>query len=238
MSSIAERFSTSVAHMKDENPDEPENSDPSTAINPHLGGKDIRFLQAIQTVNERAGYKSGTDERPPATTGKIASAADLNKNEVNYRLNQRGFDTNGLGYIRVYGSELLPNGALSAKCAELTEAGEEALSEVLEGPSPNAVDTNADFEGRLAELETEIEAIREETETIREALPRSGGDESDPLGADRSEEFDAVLNAMVAYQRIFSTVLEIDVSDFQGDNTLSEGTISKNRKRVREAVRT
>ncbi|WP_247729573.1 hypothetical protein [Halovivax limisalsi] len=216
--------------MDGDNSGEVGNGASVASINPHLGGKDIRFLQAIQEVNGRAGYKPGTDERPPATTGKIASAADLNKNEVNYRFNQRGFDTDGLGYIRVYGSELLPNGALSAKCAELTEKGEEALSDVLAGAASGSFKPDEDLEDRLAELEAGFEAMREENEALRETIHQFVERDMGAWSTDREEQFDAILNAMVAYQRIFSEVFGIDASGFRGDGTPPEEMVSEPRE--------
>lgn len=208
----------------------------SPSINPHLGGKDIRFLQAIQTVNQRTGYKPEVDGRPPATTGKIASVADLNKNEVNYRLNQRGFDTDGLGYIQVYASELLPNGALSAKSAELTENGEKALSDVLDGASSVPLKPDEYVVDRLAELEMKIEAMQEENEALREAIQQFVEREMGAWSTDREEQFDAVLNAMVSYQRIFSEVFGIDTSEFRGDAAPSEEIVFESRTLLRESI--
>ncbi|AGB17375.1 hypothetical protein Halru_2804 [Halovivax ruber XH-70] len=224
--------------MDDESPHDPGTKNESRSINPHLGGKDIRFLQAIQTVNERAGYEPGADDRPPATTGKIASEADLNKNEVNYRFNQRGFDTTGLGYIRVYGSEMLPNGALSAKSAELMEKGEVALQEVLDSGGPTSVDGDDDLDDRLSEVEEEITKLREENELLRETVQQFVESETGAWSLKQEEKFDATLNAMIAYQRIFSGVFNIDVGEFRDDGGVSKQTVSEARQHLREMTTT
>lgn len=199
------------------------------SVDPDLGSKDIKFLRAIQEVNAREGYKPGTDERPPATTSSIATAADLSKNEVNYRFNQRGFDEDGLGYITVYGAQLLENGALSAKSAELTEKGEAALTEVLEGGSSTSGEIDADLEERLSALEDEMEQLRELIQQFDES-------ETGAWSVDREEQFDATLNAMVAYQRIFSEVFEIDVSEFRGEGEIADSTVAEARQQFREVV--
>lgn len=203
---------------------------------PELGSKDIRFLRAVREVNELEGYEPGYDERPPATTGRIAEAADLTKNEVNYRFNQRGFETDGgLGYIEVYPSELLENGALSAKRAELTERGEAALSEVVEGNSPRSVE-GKELGDRLSELEDGIAELREETAALQEVVEQLDSSEHDGWDPEREEQFDAMLNAMIAYRRIFSEVFDIDPSAFRGDCDPSKEVVSRARRNVRESV--
>lgn len=208
----------------------------TTSIKPDLGSKDIKFLKAVQEVNARAGYEPGTDERPPATTGEIAAVADLNKNEVNYRFNQRGFDEDGLGYIEVYGAQLLDNGALSAKSAELTEKGEVALSEVLEGGTSNAGFVDSNLNERLSDLEEEINKLQEENEVVQELVKQFEESETGAWSVDREEQFDATLNAMVAYQRIFSEVLEIDVGEFRGDGDIPDEVISEARQSLQIAA--
>lgn len=205
-------------------------------VTPDLGSKDIAFLQAIQEVNERAGYRPGAEDRPPATTGEIATAAGLNKNEVNYRLNQRGFDSEGLGYIQVYGPQLLENGALSAKSAELTEKGEDALSYVLESSPSSTSDISEELDDQVAELEAEIEQLREENAALREIVQQFDKDQMGAWNADRERQFEATLNAMVAYQQIFQEVFGIDVSEFRGDGGLSDSTIRKGRQQTRDAL--
>ena len=222
--------------MDDDQSSDGGNRASAESINPNLGGKDIRFLQAVQEVNKRVGYRPGTDERPPATTGEIAAAADLNKNEVNYRFNQRGFDGDGQGYIKVYESELLPNGALSAKSAELTENGEAALADVLDSDPLSSPDVNGDLDDRLSDLEAEVDRLREENEALRETIHRVVESEMGAWSDDREEQFDAMLNAMIAYQRIFSEVFDIDVGEFQGDDEPSEKTILESRERLRESI--
>lgn len=207
------------------------------SINPDLGSKDIRFLSAIQEVNAREGYQPGTQERPPATTSEIGAVGDLNKSEVNYRFNQRGFDEDGLGYITVYGAQLLENGALSSKSAELTEKGEAALAEVLEEPtSGHAGNGDSDLEDRLAELEAEVTELREENEALRETVEQFENSETGAWSIDREERFDATLNAMIAYQRIFNEVFGIDVSDFRGDSELPDKAVAEARQRLRETA--
>lgn len=213
-----------------------EDSTSTESVNPDLGSKDIKFLKAVQEVNARNGYEPRADDRPPATTSKIADAADLTKNEVNYRLNQRGFDTDGLGYITVYGAKLLENGALSSKSAELTGEGEAALQDVLEGgPSGSGV-PDGDIEEQLSELSEGISELRKESQALRDAVQRIENSETGAWSVDREEQFEATLNAMVAYQRIFNDVLGIDVSEFPGTGEIPDETILEARQSLRETV--
>lgn len=206
------------------------------SVTPDLGSKDIAFLQAIQEVNERTGYRPGTDGRPPATTGEIAAAAGLNKNEVNYRLNQRGFDSEDLGYIEVYGPQLLDNGALSAKSAELTSTGEDVLTNVLESSPSGTTGFDEDLDDRLVELEEEIEQLRDENAALREIIHQFDDHEMGAWNYDRERQFEATLNAMVAHQRIFREVFGIDVSEFKVDDNISDRVVLEARKRVLEST--
>ncbi|WP_157525762.1 hypothetical protein [Halorientalis sp. IM1011] len=206
-------------------------------MKPDLGSKDIKFLKAVQEVNARAGYEPGADERPPATTSKIAAAAGLNKNEVNYRFNQRGFDEDGLGYIEVYGARLLENGALSSKSAELTDAGEAALVEILEDGPSNDSGLDGDLDDRLSDLESEIDQLREENKALRDAVQNFEESEMGAWDQEQVEKFDATLNAMIAYQRIFGDVFGIDVSEFRDEDEVSEESVAEVRSHISDTLR-
>lgn len=219
----------------DENHSSDEDSTAMESVNPDLGSKDIKFLKAVQEVNARNGYEPGTDERLPATTSKIAEVAGLNKNEVNYRLNQRGFDSDGLGYITVYGAQLLENGALSPKSAELTEQGEVALQNVLEA-SPSVNDgVESDIEKRLTELSDAVAELRNENQVLCDILQQIENSDTGAWSEDCEKEFHATLNAMVAHQRIFSEVFGFEVNSFRGE-AVPTTAISRARDRLRERV--
>ncbi|SEQ00513.1 hypothetical protein SAMN04489841_1052 [Natrinema salaciae] len=45
-----------------------------------------------------------------------------------------------------------------------------------------------------------------------------------------------MLNAMIAYQRIFSDVCDIDMSEFRSDDVPSTKSILESRERLRESI--
>lgn len=165
-----------------------------------LTHEDIRFLKAVQDIEENPGKYPGTNlTEHPANTSVLKEMLDMSADMIRYRISpgERGLED--LGLVRLYDPELTDDGRMGPRSIALTDEGDKAI---------------VDWEKRHGDLDadgwdtTTVEAIEIEISQIQNRLDQldsqltqleSGGGIEDGDGAaseERLQQLESRLDAI------------------------------------------
>jgi DNA-binding PadR family transcriptional regulator len=207
-----------------------------------LSSKDVKFLRAVQDVNTNPeSYPKTVDHNAevPATKKVISSGSELSMGEVRYRVD-RGNRLLDNGLIQVHNATFNDElGMFDPKSVSLTEAGEEALSEVeiedssvdseelehlrsrieeLEssgGGGSGGIDASKieEFDDRLSSLEQSVAAIGEEFESMLERFERIEQNKWGGISDENAEDMEKLLRRGAGMFYAFDELLSIDIDE-------------------------
>lgn len=188
-----------------------------------LSLEDIKFLKAVQRIENTPEDHPGTDETPaPANTSVLKNVLDLSENQIRYRMlpDKRGFDEMGL--LICHDKEATPQG-YKPRSVELTDEGRKAIDSWEK--KHGELDLEELDRATIEDVEVELEHLHGRIDDLEEEFARVDAIEQSEYGAvdsAKAEKLDRSISLAIAYHKVFEDVLGISPQAIGDEVTVQE----------------